>query len=230
MSEVQTKKCGNCKDIDKCFRKFFPNDIDFINSKKTHVSYLRGETLFKEGAFASSVLFVIEGLVKVFVTTSNNKQINLKISKPGDFIAFSSIFENSVYNYSAVAIKDAKICMVEKNAMKQLLTKNADFLSVVTAKNCRNESRYVNIIKSISYKQMRGKLASALLYLTDEEFKDYNVFEYLTRQDISNFASITSESTVRFLKEFENEGIVELNKRSIKLLNKSQLEKISISG
>ena len=58
---------------------------------------------------------------------------------------------------------------------------------------------------------MRGKLASALLYLTSEKFKNDNVFQYLTRQDIADFASITVESTVKFLKEFEKEGLTQLD-------------------
>jgi len=77
---------------------------------------------------------------------------------------------------------------------------------------------------------MRGKLASALLYLSSEEFIKEDVFQYLNRQDIADFASITIESAVKFLKEFEKEGILKLMGKEIKIGDKQKLEDISERG
>jgi CRP/FNR family transcriptional regulator, polysaccharide utilization system transcription regulator len=118
-------------------------------------------------------------------------------------MAFSSVFGDNIYNYSAVALKDSAICMIDKTVLKQLLMKNADFSMHSTSRNSRNEERYLEIIQNIFNKQMRGKLASALLYLSSEEYLKEDVFQYLTRQDIADFASITIESAVKFIKDFE---------------------------
>ncbi len=83
------------------------------------------------------------------------------------------------------------------------------------------------MIGNLSYKQMRGKLASALLYLSSETFLQEGVFQYLTRQDISDFASISTESTIKFLKEFEAEKIIELKKRDIQITDQQRLEDMS---
>jgi CRP/FNR family transcriptional regulator len=77
---------------------------------------------------------------------------------------------------------------------------------------------------------MRGKLASSLLYLSQEEFAGENVFDFLTRQDIADFASISVESAIKFLKEFEKEEIVSLNGKKIHILNALKLEQISKAG
>ena len=77
---------------------------------------------------------------------------------------------------------------------------------------------------------MRGKLASALLYLTSEEFKDENIFQYLTRQDIADFASITVESAVKFLKEFEKEGLISQNGKQILIKNGETLKELDLKG
>jgi CRP/FNR family transcriptional regulator len=68
------------------------------------------------------------------------------------------------------------------------------------------------------------------MYLSSEEFEDINVFQYLTRQDIADFASITSESTIKFLKEFEKDGVLKLDGKNIVVRDKQVLSEISKRG
>lgn len=208
----------------------YPEELALINDKKTQLTYIRGENLFKQGAFAPNVLFIIDGLVKIYLQTGYEKQINISVARAGDFLAFSSVFGENVYNYSAIALKDSKICMIDKEGLKQLLKSNPDFAIKVTARSLKNEQHVYEIIKNISYKQMRGKLASALLYLSDDDLVDENVFQFLTRQDIADFAAIAPESTIKFLKEFEKDGIITLKGKDIIISNRVKLDEISRKG
>lgn len=230
MEPGNNNNCKTCKKSSRCFQYLYPDDLEFINSKKTQIMYLKGETIFKQGAFAPHVLYVVGGLVRAFLQAGSTKQINLHIAKAGDFMGFSSVFGNNVYNYSSLALKDSTICMIDKTALKQLLMKNADFAIRITSRNYQNEGRYLDIIQNISSKQMRGKLASALLYLSSDEFLKEDIFQYLTRHDIADFASITIESTVKFLKEFEKEGVLGLNGKDIKIIDKIKLVEIGRRG
>jgi len=231
MSGLQNiDNCRECKKTSICFQHLYPDELDFISSKKKQLTYLQGENLFKQGAFSHYVMYIVEGLVKIYMQTGNEKQINIRLAKPGDFLAFSSVFDENVYNYSALAIKDSIICMIDAQGLKQLLQKNPNFAMRITSKNCGNESQLFEIIKNIFYKQMRGKLASALLYLSNDEFIEQDVFQYLTRQDIADFASVSTESAIKFLKEFEKEGILKLKGKDIKIINKDKLEEIAKRG
>jgi len=207
-----------------------PESLEILNDKKTQISYLKGETILKQGAFASHVLFVNQGLVRVYLQTGGHKQLNIRIAQRGDFMAFSSVFGENIYTYSGVALTDSIICMIDKEALKDLLLSNPDFALQITSRNYREENRYLEIINNVSYKQMRGKLASALLYLTHDELSDTNIFQYLTRQDIADFASITIESAIKFLKEFEKDGIISLNGKDITINDRQSLEMISKNG
>jgi CRP/FNR family transcriptional regulator, polysaccharide utilization system transcription regulator len=67
------------------------------------------------------MLFVVHGLVKVYLQTGYDKQINLSLAKTGDFLAFSSIFGENIHTYSSQALTDAEICMIEKESLKDIL-------------------------------------------------------------------------------------------------------------
>lgn len=197
---------------------------------KTRVEYLKGETIFKQGAFAPYVMYVVDGLVKVYLQTGVDKNISISVAANGEFLAFSSVFGEPVHTYSAQAITNAQICMIEKESLKQILLDNPEFALKVTSQNYRNERHLFEQIKNLSYKQMRGKLASSLLYLSQEEFLKKNIFEFLTRQDIADFASISTESAIKFLKEFEKEKIISLDGKNISITDADQLENISKNG
>jgi CRP/FNR family transcriptional regulator, polysaccharide utilization system transcription regulator len=208
----------------------FPEVSKILNENKTRISYLKGENIFKQGAFAPYIIYIVSGMVKVYLQTGYDKQINISIARSGEFLAFSSIFGENIHTYSTQAIKDSEICMIEKESLKDALIGNPEFALQITSKNYRNERHLFEIIKNLSYKQMRGKLASILLYLSHDEFLEENIFEYLSRQDIADFASISTESAIKFLKEFEKEEILKLSGKNIIILNQEKLEQVSKNG
>src|SRR5680860_390912 len=214
----------------KKMNPFNLDDLTELNSHKTQITYLKGENIFKQGAFAPYVIYVVKGLIKVYLQTGYDKQINISLAKTGDFLAFSSIFGENIHTYSTQALKNSVICMIEKESLKQTLINNPEFALEVTSKNYKNESYLLEIIKNISYKQMRGKLASSLLYLSQEVFIKEDVFHCLTRQDIADFASISTESAIKFLKELEKEKILKLKGKNIEILDIEKLESISKNG
>jgi len=191
---------------------------------------LRDENIFKQGAFAPFVLFIQSGLVKVYLQTGLNKQVNLWIARSGDFLAFSSIFGENIHNYSAVALKETELLMIEKESLKKLLKTNPEFALRVTSKNYGIEKLLLEIVVNLSYKQMRGKLASSLLYLSSNVFSKEQLFSLLSRQDIADFASISVESVIKFLKEYEKEGIIALDGKNITILDPVKLSEISKTG
>ena len=212
-------------------REYFSlGDFDKLTHHKTQITYLKGENIFKQGAFAPYVIYVVKGLVKVYLQTGYDKQININLAKTGDFLAFSSLFGENIHTYSTQAIKDSVICMIEKESLKQSLIDNPKFALEITSENYKNEGHLFEIIKNISYKQMRGKLASALLYLSQEDFLKEDIFNYLTRQDIADFASISTESAIKFLKELEKEKVIKLTGKDIKIVDLEKLKSIGKNG
>jgi len=221
---------SNNQETNFCFKDLSVNEDEFLKHRKKHIRYFRGENIFKQGAFAPYVMLILDGFVKVYLQTGYGKQINLRIVKAGEFLAFSSVFGEEVYTYSSLALTDAEICMIDKEGLKELLKNNPDFAMEVTSKNYKVEKELIDIIGNLSHKQMRGKLATTLLYLASNEFTGAAIFQYLTRQDVAEFASISTESTIRFLKEFQKEKLVELDGKDIVIIDKQRLTEISERG
>jgi len=226
----ESRNCLDCSRSSKCFQKLIPEELEFINQNKTHLLYQKGETICKQGAYSSYVSYISEGLVKLYLEGPGQSYINLKILKTSDYIGLSSIYGDSIYYYSTITLADSVVCLIEKASFKKLLLTNGNFASEIVRWYCENEKYLFDKIHSLGHKQIHGRLADALIHLCNIELEEANVFSFLSRKDIAGFAGISTESAVRILTEFKNDGIIEINGRQITILNRELLKEISHRG
>ena len=98
-----------------CFQMLSPWEVELVRGSKTQVRFRKGDHLTKQGAFASYVLFVISGLARQYV--EGERDYNLRIIKPGEFVGLSAVFTKNTFNYSSVALTDCQVFLVEKAAI-----------------------------------------------------------------------------------------------------------------
>lgn len=213
-----------------CFGKLLPEEIELVKESKIQVHFRKGEILTKQGAFASSVLFIVEGLVRQFVTGDSNRDFNLRIIRGGEFIGLSAAFSKHTYDYSSIALQDTLACLIEKDAIAGLIKSNGSFAYGLINRYYENDSSLYTTIRSMMYKQMHGRLADVLLYLDSTPFNDESIFSYLSRKEIADFAGLSTESTVKLLKGFEQDGLIKLIDKDIEVLQKEKLIDISRRG
>jgi CRP-like cAMP-binding protein len=222
--------CKECKKISRCFRQLLPSELEFIDQFKVQINYSLGEDVCKQGAFASSIIYVLDGLIKLSIEGPNNKSFILRIVKPSEFIGFSSLFGENTYHYSARTLMDTTICMIEKESINKLIRENGVFASEIIKWHCQIQTHHYKKIHSLTYKQLHGRLADTLIYLSMEDFGITNVFQYLTRKDLAELSAMSTEGAVRILSEFDKDGIIELKGKDIKVLDLEKLMKISKAG
>ena len=222
--------CKECKKISRCFRQLLPKELDFIDHYKVQIHYSMGEDVCKQGAFASSIIYILDGLIKLSIEGPNNKSFILRIVNPAEFIGLSSLFGENTYHYSARTLMDTTICMIEKESINKLIRENGVFATEIIKWHCNIETHHYKKIQSLTYKQLHGRLADTLIYLSREDYKIKNVFQYMTRKDLAELSAMSTEGAVRILSEFDKDGIIELKGKDIKILDLEKLVKISKAG
>jgi len=230
MKTIQENDYNFICDIDApCFHMLVGAEIDMVRESKTQVLFRKGENLTKQGTFASYILFVIKGVVKQHLE-QGNKNYNLRIIKPGEFVGLSTVFGKNTYNYSTIALSDTQTMLIEKDAIEKLTRNNGQFAYNLINRYCEQGSMLYGSIRNLMYKHMNGRLAESLLYLSSDDFSEYNIFALLSRKDLAEFAGISTESAVKLLKAFEKDGIINLEDKSISVVNRKLLEDIAHKG
>jgi len=201
-----------------------------VRASKTQVLFRKDDHLTKQGAFASYILFVINGFAKQYLEGEGTKNFNLRIIKPGEFVGLSSVFSGNTFNYSSVAVTDCQVFLIEKEAITKVIKQNGMFGFNIIKRYCEQNTNLLGTIRTLMYKQMNGRMADTLLYIAAIQKEKPEIFQLLSRKDLADFAGISTESTVKLLKSFEKDGLLELHEKDIILTNHESLVEISRRG
>ena len=192
--------------------------------------FKRGDTVAKQGAFASYILFIVNGLCRQYIEGPGDKSHNLRIVQPGEFIGLSAVFNKNIYGYSVAAITDCHAFLVEKKTIASVIEKNGRFGMSLIKRYCEQNSDLFSSLSSLLYKQMNGRMAETILYLDSLRGSHPDIFQLLSRRDLAEFAAVSVESAVKLLKSFERDGIIELSEKEIIIKEKNSLAQLSLKG
>lgn len=217
--------CTFCEPKEYCFLDFeLPNELT-EGIEHYEMSYAKGETIFKQGTIVPHIGFVKSGMVKVALESGTRKQ-PLCIEKEG-FIGLESMYNDKFSQYTVVALTDVKICLIEIESFKAAMNHNAILaVKIIEDINIRTKHLYERII-TLTQKQGPGRVADVMLCLSERIFESDTFCSPCTRKEMAEMCSLSFESLSRILKEFKDEGIVELDGKNFHIVNKKELELIS---
>jgi len=201
-----------------------------VDEHSVTIDFKKGETVCKRGAFASHIFFLEEGLVKVYLE-ERNKNLILTLFTKNNFLGLASLFAgNNKYSYSVATYTESKIRMIDIQVFRQLLQQNSEFSYLII--NLLNEktAQIFGRFFSLTQKQLHGRLADILLCLSNRIFKSRSFDLPLSRADLGDLTGMSTESVIRMMKEFKEDGLIAMHCKNIELIDVARLEKISDFG
>ncbi|HOK60601.1 Crp/Fnr family transcriptional regulator [Tenuifilum sp.] len=228
---VESKKsCLLCNNKSECFRQLSDSQLDFANSNRAEISYRKGEMIAKQGNFYTHILYLQSGMVKVYKELPDGSNLILSIFGVGSLIGLPFLFKNQILDYSVAALDDTTICAIDRHAFEKLIHENGEFAAEVV--NQLNQCTLYNYdrLVSLTHKQINGRFADTLLYLSRVVYKANPFNLTLSRKDLAEYTGVSVMSVIRAIKEFKNDGIIDISGNRVEILNFSQLERISRTG
>jgi len=208
-----------------------PDERTLIDQNSVSLNFKKGETVCKQGAFASHIYFLEEGLVKVYLEERYNNLI-LTLSTNHSLLGLPAVFKgNNKLPYSISTYTECAIRMIDIQVFMQLLQENSAFSYRII--NILNEStsQIYGRFFSLTQKQLHGRLADILLCMATRIFKSKSFELPLTRGDLGDLTGMSTESVIRIMKEFKEDGLIDMQQcKRIELLDIARLERISEFG
>jgi CRP-like cAMP-binding protein len=203
--------------------------LEKVAANQVNLTYHKGEILCKQGGFASHIFYLTEGLVKIY-REHNDKNLILKLIKPGEFIGLSSLYNKGVFRYSAASIDHCRVYSLSAETMQHLIKNDATFAENIIARLNANTAHFFDRIISLTQKQLHGRIADAILHLSRDIYQSDSFNMLLTRRDLAEFCGMSTESAIRILKEFHNDKIVDIEGKELKIISQKLLERLSEVG
>ncbi|OYU96411.1 MAG: Crp/Fnr family transcriptional regulator [Bacteroidetes bacterium B1(2017)] len=222
--------CINCKNLsDTIFCQVKDKELASLDIEKSSRTIKKGQIVFFENDQVKGLHCIRVGKVKLYRTLDDGGMQILRISKENDVIGYRGLLGNGQYIATAEALEDSEICFIPKQTIFDLIGSNLQFslklMSMFASDLSEAEEKSIRFVQ----KSSKERLAEALLMLeasfgvNTEGFIKIN----LTRQEIAAFAGLATETIIRNIKAWEESGILGLNKKQIKIIDKPQLISIS---
>ncbi len=213
-----------------CFDLLTAEEKDLVNSRSVLVNYKKGEMICKQGSFASHIMYLEKGLVKIYLE-GNPKDLILTITPQKNLMGLQALYEgNNTFLYSISTYTESAVRLIDIQIFKQLLKQNPLFayriINILNESTSQSYGRFF----SLTQKQLHGRLADILLCLSRKIFKSESFDLPISRSDLSDLTSMSTESVIRIMKDFKDDKIIDINNKSISILDIPRLESISAKG
>ncbi len=234
MTEEQASAQHSCaigNNLISCMEILTPDESSLLESKMVEVNYRKGEIICKQGAPATQIMFVREGLVKIYMESNSGENLVLHIMPEMNIIGLSTLFEgNNVYQFSAQAYIDTRIQVVDMQTFRQLIRTNPEFSLKIIALLAEYNTIISGRFFCLTQKQTYGRLADVLLCLANRIYKQRKFPLSLSRKELAEIAGMSVESVARILTRFREENLIEMECKHLHIVDYDRLFDISLKG
>lgn len=230
--QLARHSCSNCGLGEGCIpRRLEPEEADLLDAIRVERRPIeRGATLFHAGSPCRSVYVVRSGCVMCVLPLAEGDSQVLAFRFPGDILGLSGV-GGAKHGCTAVALERSRICEVPIAALHEL---------AANAPSVRNllERLFSNSLQSghqhvalMGKRLARERLATFLLMLSDNARRLQQDPERLrlsmSRSDIASYLGLALETVSRLLTRMQDQGLIEVDRRSLRLLDLAGLRALA---
>ncbi len=193
-------------------------------------NYTKGETVFLEGDPGIGFYVVVKGQVKIFKLALDGKEHILHIIGPGDPFGEVAVFAGRSFPANAEALADSRLLFFPRKDFVSLISRNPSLAMKMLAVLSMRLRQFAVQIENLSLKEVPGRLASYLIFLTKEQENSAAVMLPISKGQLASLLGTIPETLSRIFAKMAGQGLITVNGREINILDPVGLEEISIQG
>jgi len=190
----------------------------------------RGEMIFSEGDNGKGFYVVVSGRVKIFKVSSEGKEQILHIFGPGEPFGEVPVFAGRQFPANAEAMEKSRVFFFPRAAFIDLIKKNPELALNMLAVLSMRLRRFTVLIEDLSLKEVPGRLAAYLLYLSESREGTRQLELDITKTQLASLLGTIPETLSRILGRMNKRGLIETEGPRIRILDMEGLKELAEAG
>ncbi|MCB0044807.1 MAG: Crp/Fnr family transcriptional regulator [Caldilineaceae bacterium] len=199
--------------------------MDELNRITTMSTVSKGRVFYRPEE-PGEVLFILkEGRVQLYRISPEGKKLVIATLGPHTLFGEMALLGTQMHNTFAEAVEDCLICVMSRTDLERLILNKPQValrLLEVSGKRLREAEER---LENMAFKGIPARLASLLLRLSKEQGSEEIVG--LTHQDLAESVGTYRETATQVLNDLKNEGLLEIGRKRIRILDKEGLEEVA---
>ncbi len=222
-------RCKECNLRELCFPHGM-NDEELDNMDavvEQPRSLHKNDFLYRDGDKTMAIYAVRSGCIKTMTESANGDEQIVGFHLAGELLGLDG-FADGAYSCNAVALETSSVCELPLDQLETLCHKLPGLQKQMRRIMGKEVSKDHKLLLLLGKMTADERLASFLLSLsTRMEERHWNANEFnlmMPRQDIANYLGMAVETVSRLFASFQNEKIIEVDRRHITILDMDRLK------
>ena len=213
------------------FADLEPEAFDQLCRYAKHSTLKRGATLFSKGDPGISLYAVISGSVKISISSPDGRNAILNIIGPGEIFGEIALLDGGVRSTDATANTNCELFTIDKREFIPFVRSQPTLAMKFIELLCTRLRRTSDQVEQVILQNLPGRLASALLRLTEKQkLEPQGRTVAITQQEISEMVGMTRESINKQLRAWAARDWVRLEHGAIVVLKADLLQTLVDAG
>lgn len=191
-------------------KKISPALVSALESRAGIKWYAAGEEVFAQGEAAVFLPIVMSGRVKMVHYLEPGKEVIIGIFEEGEMFAVPPVFDGKTYPSTAVAMEPSQLMILGRDSFLELIRTSDEFAFAIIGWMCEMLREKTSTIQTLATASPEQRVEQILLRLAAREGVEGPVKISLRRQDIAEMAGLTTETTIRVIRNLAEKGLVEI--------------------
>jgi CRP/FNR family transcriptional regulator len=196
------------------FKDLCDKTLEEIEGFTTVLKLSKDNILFYEGDDSKHLYLLTKGIVKLYKTASNDKEIVMKYFHSNEFIAEVANFDEIPYPATAQCFIESEVLKIDFAKLKEIIYSDPALSFVIQTsliKKIRNLEKLVSLHVVLDSKE---RIAKYLCEHTEDFFNTKNIM-------VAEILNISPETLSRMLRVFKDDGLID---SKAKIVDKEKLK------
>jgi CRP/FNR family transcriptional regulator, dissimilatory nitrate respiration regulator len=193
-------------------------------------NYNKGEIIFYDGDEGKGFYLIAVGSVSVYKLSPDGKEQIFHIVKEGETIGAVPVFSGKSFPANARALSKTHLLFFDRKKFIELITGKPNLIMNLLALFSMRLREFTIQVENLSLKEIPGRLASYLLYLSQEQGNIDLINLNISKVQLANLLGTGPESLSRALSNMKTKKLIAKEGTNIRLIDRSQLEELSERG
>ncbi|PLY16048.1 Crp/Fnr family transcriptional regulator [Sulfurimonas sp. CVO] len=190
------------------FKNIDEETIKKIETFTTEEKVFKNNIVFYEGDKPKYLYLLTKGVIKLYKTSSNHKEIVLKYFHNNELIGEVANFEGIPYPATAKAYSDVEVLKIDFEKLKEIVFSNPNMAFNIQTSLIRKIKNLENIISTNLVLDSKERVAKYIYNHADDFFQTKNV-------EIAEVLGVSPETLSRILKFFKDNNIINIKNKYI---------------
>ncbi|MGI9414389.1 MAG: Crp/Fnr family transcriptional regulator [Hyphomicrobiales bacterium] len=208
------------------FEELDPENLTLIASLATRSRFAAGEILFFQEDPGDALYMVEEGSVEISVMAANGRKLSLNVMRPGEVFGEIAVLDGGPRTATATIMEPSSLLRVTRKDLLGLMRSNPKVASNLLSMLCMRLRWTSQLAEDLGLLGIQERLARRLMIL-DRKFSDSHGELHLCQNELADFLGATRESTNKVLRHWREDGLVDLSRGSVRILDAGRLFSIA---